>query len=176
MYLFASFYTVHEYRNLEIELWIYQGLPLNFSIYFSTLFHVNVIIKPRKIFFSGVFPGLRARINKYYLSNRRRTSKARLLGRSLCLPSFIMMSLIWIEVISKYRLSWWLIGKESACNTGGLGLGRSPREGNSSDSKASAYNVEEPGSIPGFGRSSGEGNGNPLQYSSLENPMDRGAW
>ena len=32
------------------------------------------------------------------------------------------------------------------------------------------------GSIPGFGRSPGEGNGNPLQYSCLENPMDRGAW
>ena len=32
------------------------------------------------------------------------------------------------------------------------------------------------GSIPGSGRSSGEGNGNPLQYSYLENPMDRGAW
>jgi len=32
------------------------------------------------------------------------------------------------------------------------------------------------GSIPGSGRSSGEGNGNPLQYSHLENPMDRGAW
>ena len=43
-------------------------------------------------------------------------------------------------------------GKESACNAGDLGL------------------------IPGSGRSPGEGNGNPLQYSSLENPMDRGAW
>ena len=32
------------------------------------------------------------------------------------------------------------------------------------------------GSVPGLGRSSGEGNGNPLQYSCLENPMDRGAW
>ena len=32
------------------------------------------------------------------------------------------------------------------------------------------------GSIPGSGRSPGEGNGNPLQYSCLENPMDRGAW
>ena len=32
------------------------------------------------------------------------------------------------------------------------------------------------GSIPGWGRSPGEGNGNPLQYSCLENPMDRGAW
>ena len=45
-------------------------------------------------------------------------------------------------------------GKESACNTGGLDLG----------------------SIPGLRRSPGGGNGNPLQYSCLENPMDRGAW
>ena len=43
-------------------------------------------------------------------------------------------------------------GKESACNAGDLGL------------------------IPWFGRSPGEGNGNLLQYSCLENPMDRGAW
>ena len=45
-----------------------------------------------------------------------------------------------------------------------------------SDGKASAYNVGDPESIPGSGRSPGEGNGNPLQYSCLENPMDRGAW
>ena len=44
------------------------------------------------------------------------------------------------------------VGKESACNVGDLGL------------------------IPGYGRSPGEGNGNPFQYSCLENPMDRGAW
>ena len=44
------------------------------------------------------------------------------------------------------------VGKESTCNAGGLG------------------------SFPGLGRSPGEGNGNPLQYSGLENPMDRGAW
>ena len=44
------------------------------------------------------------------------------------------------------------VGKESACNAGDLG------------------------SIPGPGRSPGEGNGNPFQYSYLENPMDRGAW
>ena len=43
-------------------------------------------------------------------------------------------------------------GKESACSAGDLGL------------------------IPGFGRPPGEGNGNPLQYSCLENPMDGGAW
>ena len=44
-----------------------------------------------------------------------------------------------------------------------------------SDGKASAYNVGDQGSIPGSGRSSGEENGNPLQYSCLENPMDGGA-
>ena len=49
-------------------------------------------------------------------------------------------------------LPWWLGGKESACNAGDVGL------------------------IPGPGRSPGEGNGNPLQYSCLGNPMDRGAW
>ena len=45
-----------------------------------------------------------------------------------------------------------------------------------SDSKESAYNVEDLGLIPGLGRSPGGGNGNPFQYSCLENPMDRGTW
>ena len=44
------------------------------------------------------------------------------------------------------------------------------------DSKVSAYIVRDLGSIPGSGRSPGEGNENPLQYSCLENPMDGGAW
>ena len=44
------------------------------------------------------------------------------------------------------------------------------------DGKASAYNTGDPGSIPGLGRFSGEGNGNPLQYSYLGNPLYRGAW
>ena len=47
---------------------------------------------------------------------------------------------------------WWLSGKESTCNAG------------------------DPGLIPGLGRSPGEGNDNPLQYSRLGNLMDRGAW
>ena len=50
------------------------------------------------------------------------------------------------------RFPWWLNGEESACSAGNMGL------------------------IPGVGRSPGEGNGYPLQYSCLENPMDRGAW
>ena len=45
-----------------------------------------------------------------------------------------------------------------------------------SDSKEAAYNAGDLGSIPGLGVSPGEGHGNPLQYSCLENPMDRGAW
>ena len=45
-----------------------------------------------------------------------------------------------------------------------------------SEVKASTWNAGDPGSIPGSGRSPGEGNGNPLQYSCLENTMERGAW
>ena len=52
-------------------------------------------------------------------------------------------------------LPWWLSGKESACIVGATG---------------------DLGSIPGSGRSPGRGHGNPLWYSCLENPMDRGAW
>ena len=81
------------------------------------------------------------------------------------------------------------VGKEYTCNSGnpGLipGLGRSPGEGTGyplldfpggSASKESACNAGDLGSIPGSERSTGEGNENPLQYSCLENSMDRGAW
>ena len=44
------------------------------------------------------------------------------------------------------------------------------------DDKVSAYSVGDLGSIPGLGRSPGEGNRNPLQYSCVKNPMDGGAW
>ena len=58
--------------------------------------------------------------------------------------------------IPKEELPLWLVGKKEV--------------------KASACNAGDLGSIPGSGRSPGEGNGNPLQYSYLENPMDGGAW
>ena len=45
-----------------------------------------------------------------------------------------------------------------------------------SDGTTSVYNVGDAGSIPGLGRSLGEGNGNPLQYYCLENSVNRGAW
>ena len=47
---------------------------------------------------------------------------------------------------------------------------------NTQDGKESACRAGDPGSVPGLGRSLGEGNGNPLQYSCLENSMDSGAW
>ena len=56
------------------------------------------------------------------------------------------------------------------------GRKKSLGENGSSDSKESTHNAGDLGSIPGLGRSPGEGNGNPLQNSCLENPMDGGAW
>ena len=64
------------------------------------------------------------------------------------------------------------IFKEEICNTN---LTKVQFPGGS-DGKESACNVGDPGSVPGLGRSSGVGNGNPLQYSCLENFMDRGVW
>ena len=63
--------------------------------------------------------------------------------------------------------------KVNALSKGRLGSKDFP---GGSEGKASAYNVGNLGSIPGSGRSPGEGNGNPLQYSCLENPMEGGAW
>ena len=57
-----------------------------------------------------------------------------------------------VEDSTALGFPWWLSGKKYACNAGDMG------------------------SIPESGRSPGEGNDNPLQYSCLENPMDRGAW
>ena len=57
----------------------------------------------------------------------------------------------------------------------GMGV-RAGQKAADSDGKVAAYNAGDPGLNPGLGRSPGEGNGNPLQYSCLENPMDGGAW
>ena len=69
------------------------------------------------------------------------------------------------------------MSKESRGKSLWLGFGKglldmTHKTPGSSDSKASAYNEADSGSIPGSGRSPGEGNGNVLQYSCLENPMD----
>ena len=60
-----------------------------------------------------------------------------------------------IMTMNHSGVSWWLSGKESACSAGDIGA---------------------MGSIPGLGRSPGGEHGNPLQYSCLENLMDKGAW
>ena len=67
----------------------------------------------------------------------------------------VLNELFLVKNLSSLGHPWWLSGKESACNTGDIG---------------------DVGSIPGLGRSPRVGNGNPLQYSCLGNPMDRGAW
>ena len=67
-------------------------------------------------------------------------------------------------LLENYTLSNHIFKSQDLLNPGG------------SDSKLSAYNVTDPGLIPGSGRSSGEGNGNPPQYSCLENPVDGGNW
>ena len=61
----------------------------------------------------------------------------------------------WLWLYGKWGLPWWLSGKESACNE---------------------WVAKDAGMILGLGRFPGEKHGNPLQYSCLENPMDRGAW
>ena len=69
---------------------------------------------------------------------------------------------------------WWCPLVESSIGLLGKGVCYNQRGG--SEVKASACNTGDLGLIPGSGRSSGEGNGNPLQYSCLENPMGGGAW
>ena len=78
--------------------------------------------------------------------------------RSILYPPWSKMFLCWKEVAILSRTS-----KKKGFPGG-------------SEVKASACNAGDLGSIPGSGRSPGEGNGNPLQYSCLENPMDGGAW
>ena len=65
---------------------------------------------------------------------------------------WLILCVFWTALARHTDVCIQIYSKESACNSGDLGL------------------------IPGSGRSPGEGKGNPLQYSCLENPMDRGAW
>ena len=81
--------------------------------------------------------------------------------------------------------TWAVEHRLSSCDTGGLvalwprgpaGPEIEPMSPGGSDCEESACNVGDQGLIPGSGRSPEEGNGTPLQYSCLENPMDGGAW
>ena len=75
------------------------------------------------------------------------------------------------EDVEKREPSYTVCGDVNQCSHYGEQYG-----GGGSEVKASAYNAGDLGSIPESGRSPGEGNGNPFQYSCLENPMDREAW
>ena len=82
----------------------------------------------------------------------------------------------WLVITLMTHSLWGFKGKRTkirATNEGWQGVLGFP---GGSEVKASASNVGDLGSIPGSGRSPGEGNGNPLQYSCLENPKDGGAW
>ena len=69
-----------------------------------------------------------------------------------------------------------MVAKREGYGEGWVGsLGLADANSGGSDGNTSARNAGDPGSIPGSGRSPGEGNGNPLQHSCLENPMDGGA-
>ena len=83
-----------------------------------------------------------------------------------------------IEIdLQKQKTNLWLPkGKVGKGYIRGLGLIYIYYFPSGSDSKESACNSGDPGLIPGLGRSPGEGNGNTLQYSCLENPMDGGTW
>ena len=117
-------------------------------------------------------------------------------------PNVPFACVIFCSCCSLATQRYWLIlvfahlcssaGKETACNSGDLdwipGSGISLEEGigyrlqlflgfpDGSDGKEVACNAGDLGSIPGLGRVPGEGNGNTLQYSCLENSMDRGPW
>ena len=91
---------------------------------------------------------------------------------------------IFTLLMKRYGLPWWLSDKNSPAvqktQVQSLDQEDPLEEGmathsNDSDGKESACNAGDLGSVPGWGRSSGEGHGNPLQYSCLENPIDEGA-
>ena len=90
----------------------------------------------------------------------KRNTKRRYIGKdarrkSRKIRSYLHRAPVWVWICLPLGFPGGSVGKESTCNAGDLG---------------------DMGSIPGSGRSLGGGHGNPLQYSCLENPMDRGAW
>ena len=91
---------------------------------------------------------------KYMGANAPQRAKVKWKMLPLLSPGWIVSCHVLITSSEGFGLPQWLSGKEFACNA----------------------DARDAGSIPGLGRSLGEGNGNPLQYSCLGNPMERGAW
>ena len=96
---------------------------------------------------------------------------------SLLLPNQTWVCLpVTVKPVSRHQV----VGKESKALVAGCQVGSSEqlvlKTSGGSDGKESACNAGDSGSIPGLGRSPGDENGNPLQYSCLENPMGQGVW
>ena len=93
---------------------------------------------------------------------------------------YIQISRFWIKQITLKHVGWALSNQLKALGTKiDVPLRRKKGFPGGADGKEPACQCrrhKRPGSIPGLGRSPGGGHGNPLQYSCLENPMDRGAW
>ena len=111
----------------------------------------------------------------------------------LCYKCIATVDFCYVNVLTNFKIPFCIIALCTPCSIWSIGFSlashlRKPEYPwtafptvlmdfpGGSDGKASVYNVGDPGSIPGSGRSPGEGNGSPLQYSCLENPMDGGAW
>ena len=101
------------------------------------------------------------------ISNQDRILKS----RDITLPTKVHLVKAMVFPVVRYRCESWSMKKAEHQRLDAFELWY-----DGSDGKASACNVGDLGSTPGSGRSPGEENGNPLQYSCLENPMDRGAW
>ena len=80
------------------------------------------------------------------------------------------------EILSQSQFSWAWVPDSQKLGDNKCGFGGLPRWLNGKESACNAGNTGDLGSILRSGRSPGEGNGNPLQYPCLENPMDRGTW
>ena len=126
--------------------------PLSLSIYIYIYIPWRRAWQPTPVFLPGESHGPKSLVGYSPWGRTESDPTEVTIYMCVCVYIYIYMNIQWIK---KSRIMWYNIGlvvKQSACNTGDLGL------------------------IPGLRRSPGEGNGYPLQYSCLENPMDIEAW
>ena len=147
------------FLNIWIQMWsgikMEQGTLVFMAGWKNVCFYLSGMVRALPFFISGymevpLWADSQPRILWFLQSTERLLCSKHCAGLwwvKKCVPPIFMKLTVCIGVLFRC-----LSGKESACQS------------------------EDAGLIPGWGRSPGEGNGNPLQYSCLENPMDRGAW
>ena len=159
-------------HQASLSFIIFQSLPKFVSIGLMMLFNHLILCCPLH-FLPSVFPSIRVFSSESTV--RIKWPKYWSFGFSIS-PSSEYSGLI------SYRIDWFdLLADQGTFSVmrayGKESFVHSPNsEEIGSDGKASVYSAGDLGLIPGSGRFPGEGNGNPLQYSCLENPMDGGAW